>query len=191
MHAGQTWVLCGMGTHSGTICPSSYGSPVRRQVLRDVTQHFNWPLGNLTGFEHRRVIYQKHWVSQSTWHSLLKARTWVHVTQTSTTCGSGYLQWQLADGGTVCRRRPLFSLFCCSTQTETIAQQSKRMNTATEVKHSVNTEHSNRYTVNIENSATVNFRHVTILQVSAAIYFRHGLQGNTGAGFGYKFSAAI
>ena len=49
-----------MCTHSGTICPSSYGSPVRQQVLRDVTRHFNQPFGNLPGFEHRRVIHQKN-----------------------------------------------------------------------------------------------------------------------------------
>ena len=46
-------------THSGTISPSFYGSPVRHQVLRDVTQHFNRPFGNLLGFEHSRVIHQK------------------------------------------------------------------------------------------------------------------------------------
>ena len=46
-------------THSGTIYPSSYGSPVRYQVLRDVTRHFNRPFRNLPGFEHRRVIHQK------------------------------------------------------------------------------------------------------------------------------------
>ena len=44
----------------GTICPSFYGSPVRHQVLRDVTRQFNWPFGNLPSFKHRRVIYQKN-----------------------------------------------------------------------------------------------------------------------------------
>ena len=56
MHmAWQPWVrvLSSMCTHSGTICPISYGSPVRQQVLRDVTRHFNQPFGNLPGFEHR------------------------------------------------------------------------------------------------------------------------------------------
>ena len=42
--------------HSGTICLSLYGSPVRHQVLRDVTQHFNRPIGNLPCFKYRRVI---------------------------------------------------------------------------------------------------------------------------------------
>ena len=48
-----------MWTHSGTICPSVYGSSVCHQVLRDVTRHFNRPFGNLPGFEHRRVMHQK------------------------------------------------------------------------------------------------------------------------------------
>ena len=51
-------MLSGMCTHSGTICPSVYGSPVRHQVLRDITRHFNRPFGNLLGLEHRRVIHQ-------------------------------------------------------------------------------------------------------------------------------------
>ena len=42
-----------------TICPSVYGSPVRHQVLRDVTRHFNRPFGNLLVFELRRVIHQQ------------------------------------------------------------------------------------------------------------------------------------
>ena len=63
--AGQPWVLSSMCTHSGTICPSFYGSPVRYQVLRDVTRHFNRPFGNLPGFKHRRVIHQKNFRSSS------------------------------------------------------------------------------------------------------------------------------
>ena len=49
-----------MCTHSGTICPSFYGSSVRHQVLHDVTRHFNRLFGSLLGFEHRRVIHQKN-----------------------------------------------------------------------------------------------------------------------------------
>ena len=59
IHAGQPWVLSSMCTHSGTICLNLYGSLVRRQVLRDVTRHFNRPFGNLPGFEYRRVIHRK------------------------------------------------------------------------------------------------------------------------------------
>ena len=58
-------MLSGMCTHSGTICSSFYGSPVRYQVLCDVTRHFNQPFGNLPGFEHRRVIHQKLFRSTS------------------------------------------------------------------------------------------------------------------------------
>ena len=50
---------CDMCTLSRTTSPSCYGSLVRHQVLRDVTQHVNRPFGNLSGFEHRRVIHQK------------------------------------------------------------------------------------------------------------------------------------
>ena len=51
--------MSGTCTHYGTICPSVYGSLVRHQVLRDVTQHFNRPFGNRPGFEHRRVTHKK------------------------------------------------------------------------------------------------------------------------------------
>ena len=46
-----------MCPHSGTICPSGRGSPVRHHVLCDVTRHFNRPFGNVLGVEHRRVIH--------------------------------------------------------------------------------------------------------------------------------------
>ena len=64
MHARQPWVLSGMCTHSETICPSFYGL-VRLQVRRDVTRHFNRPIGNFPGFEYRRVFYQKNFRSSS------------------------------------------------------------------------------------------------------------------------------
>ena len=41
------------------------------------------------------------------------------------------------------------------------------------------------------NFGAVNFQPFTIFQVSAAIYFWHGLESNTGVGFDYTFSAAI
>ena len=47
-------------THSGTICPSFYGSLARYQVRRDVTQHFNRPIGNLPGFDYRQVLHPKN-----------------------------------------------------------------------------------------------------------------------------------
>ena len=46
-------------------------------------------------------------------------------------------------------------------------------------------------TVTIEFIGTVKFWHFTIFHVSAVIYFRHGLEGNTSVRFGYKFSTTI
>ena len=39
--------------------------PVHHHVLLDVTGHFNWPFGNLPGFEPRRVIHKKLFGSSS------------------------------------------------------------------------------------------------------------------------------
>ena len=85
--------LCGMCTHSGTICPSSYGSQVRHQVVRDVTRHFNPPFGNLPGFEHRRVIHQKTFQEKlyhiSHTYFLVKVPLQVHVHSALLTPRSG------------------------------------------------------------------------------------------------------
>ena len=64
-------VLSGMRTHSAAtgMCRRFYGSMVRRQVQRDVTRHFNWPLGTFPGFKYsRRTTHQKIFKTTRNYH---------------------------------------------------------------------------------------------------------------------------